>query len=116
MTYTCPIKRNINRREYYAANKEKLLRKKKLRLRETRAWIAYYLRENPCVDCGETDPIVLEFDHQRDKLFAIGEASGLGKSLEKVKAEVDKCQVRCANCHRRKTYIERGHTYKDMPD
>lgn len=67
----------------------------------TRMWD--YLREHPCVDCGETDPLVLEFDHLRDKLAAI---SVLIRSVERwdaVLAEIEKCEVVCANCHRRRT-------------
>jgi hypothetical protein len=61
-----------------------------------------FLRERPCVDCGETDPIVLEFDHLADKEFSI--SAGLrGRRWADVIREIDKCEVVCANCHRRRT-------------
>lgn len=74
-----------------------------------RAWVAEYLRGHPCVDCGEIDSIVLEFYH-RDRAAKRIEISRMlrrGFSLESVKAEVGKCDVRCANCHRRKTHQQR---------
>ena len=74
-----------------------------------RQYIWDYLSTHPCVDCGESDPIVLQFDHvSGDKRDAV---SNLGKgnhSLEQVKAKIAKCVVRCANCHQRKTHKERG--------
>lgn len=67
-----------------------------------------YLREHPCVDCGEKDIMVLEFDHQRDKLMDISTLIRRG-SLQTVKNEVAKCEVRCANDHRRKTAKDFNH-------
>lgn len=58
-----------------------------------------------CADCHEKDPIVLEFDH-RDrtaKRFDLGDATRLGMSLTKLLDEAAKCDVVCANCHRRRT-------------
>lgn len=72
-----------------------------------RAFRAEYLRTHPCVDCGESDPVVLDFDHLRDKEFNISEAVKLGVSVERLKVEIEKCAVRCANCHRRITYRRR---------
>jgi hypothetical protein len=60
-----------------------------------------YLKEHPCVDCGEKDPIVLEFDHRSDKDCNVSTMGTL--SLDRVQEEIAKCDVRCANCHRRKT-------------
>ncbi len=80
--------------------------------KRVREWLFAYLQEHPCVDCGEPDPIVLEFDHRGDKAFNIGEAVRLSFGLARVQAEVEKCDVRCANCHRRKTYRERGLSHK----
>lgn len=68
-----------------------------------------YLQSHPCVDCGETDPIVLEFDHvcRETKTNNISRIVSTCK-WEKVIAEIEKCVVRCANCHRIKTGLENG--------
>ena len=65
-----------------------------------------YLKEHPCVDCGETDPVVLEFDHLSDKLYDVSKLQT--NSLSTLKKEIAKCAVRCANCHKRKTAIQFG--------
>lgn len=69
-----------------------------------------YLLNNPCVDCSESDPIVLEFDHidPKTKCFDISKAVRSGKSWEKVLEEIVKCVVRCANCHKRRTAEQFG--------
>lgn len=70
-----------------------------------------YLKQNPCIDCGETDPIVLEFDHRGNKSCDVSTLSE--RSLESIQKEIDKCDVRCANCHRKKTAIQLG-WYRDI--
>ena len=58
-----------------------------------------YLRDHPCVDCGESDLRVLEFDHVRgDKFKSI--AQMYSYCLQRIMTEIAKCDVRCANCHR----------------
>lgn len=67
-----------------------------------------YLKEHPCIDCGNTDLRVLDFDHVKGK--KIGSISyGIKSSwpIEKLLTEIDKCEVRCANCHRIVTYERR---------
>jgi hypothetical protein len=96
---------------HYAANKQRYIknadaRKAKLSARRV-TWLLDYFAAHPCVDCGETDPTVLEFDHLRDKTFDIG--IGLHyKNWDLVLAEIAKCEVRCANCHRRQTALRGG--------
>lgn len=65
-----------------------------------------HLLVHPCVDCGEEDPVVLEFDHRVDKLMGIADLLRRHVRWEVVEAEIAKCEVRCANCHRRRTARE----------
>jgi hypothetical protein len=98
-------------KDYYrrnrAAQKDRLLRNVSARRAEVRAQIISYLAQHPCVDCGEADIIVLEFDHRGEKLGDISAYSGGGRSWSLIAAEIAKCDVRCANCHRRKTLAAR---------
>ena len=73
-----------------------------------RQYINEFLIKHSCVDCGNKDIRVLEFDHKNDeeKLFTIGGA-GWMKNLELVKQEIEKCDVRCANCHKIRHYEKR---------
>ena len=72
-----------------------------------RAYLLEYLREHPCALCGEPDPVVLDFDHLRDKVghvTFIANASGKANVI----ADMSKCRVLCANCHRRHTAQQAG--------
>ncbi|CUS05299.2 conserved protein of unknown function [Candidatus Promineifilum breve] len=89
--------------------KIKVKEDKKARLDAAREFVWDYLSTHPCVECGETDPRVLEFDHiAGDKKMAVSDMVRLGYGFETITAEISKCQVLCANCHRRKTHSERG--------
>ena len=99
------------KREWYVANRVQHLAKTKERhaarrnaIRET---ILKYKQSHPCVDCGETDPVVLDFDHVGEKSFGICSAIPRLIPPEKVLVEIEKCEVRCANCHRRMTHKRR---------
>lgn len=102
----CRPCRAAYKQEYYAANRQRYIDSAGLRKRmlvaERMDFLVAYLREHPCTDCGETDPVVLEFDHLRDKKFGI--AAGLrDREWQSVLDEMAKCEVVCANCHRRRT-------------
>ena len=94
------------KQEHYAANRQRYINAAQNRKREVIAervgFLLEYFRDHPCLDCGETDPVVLEFDHLRDKEFGI--SSGLrDRNRQSVLDEIAKCDVVCANCHRRRT-------------
>jgi len=78
---------------------------------KVRLYVWEHLALHPCVDCGESDPVVLEFDHVRgEKKFSI--ANGIAhQTFPALKIEIEKCEVRCANCHRRKTAKERNYYF-----
>lgn len=85
---------NENKLEYIARNREVVLA---------------HLLANPCVDCGESDPTVLEFDHVRgQKEGDVARLAAYPVALERLVAEIAKCEIRCANCHRRRTSVVFG--------
>lgn len=74
-----------------------------------RRFVWEYLCANPCVECGESDPVVLEFNHLRDKETDVSLAISGAWSLKRLANEIAKCEVLCANCHRRKTAEQFGY-------
>jgi len=64
-----------------------------------------------CADCGEQNPLVLQFDHIEDKLDHVSWLVGSGCSPLRLQRELSKCIVRCANCHRRRT-AETGNWFR----
>jgi hypothetical protein len=68
-------------------------------------WYQQYKMDKGCVDCGyRAHPAALVFDHRTG--VKVKEVSRLG-TLPSIKAEVAKCEVRCANCHAIRHYLER---------
>lgn len=69
---------------------------------------------NGCVDCGNRDIRVLEFDHVRGvKVSGIGAMIRMGRGAGAVRAEIDKCEVRCRNCHALATLDRLGSSWHD---
>lgn len=63
-----------------------------------------YFADHPCVDCGETDIEVLDFDHRDSSLKSFNIGSKLySMTWAQLLIEIQKCDVRCANDHRRRT-------------
>ena len=102
----CRPCRAAYKQEHYRANRQRYIDQAQSRKRvisaERFAYLVAYLRDHPCVDCGEADPIVLEFDHPRDKEFNISKGIR-DRNWQSVLDEIAKCEVVCANCHRRRT-------------
>jgi hypothetical protein len=102
----CRPCRAVYKHEHYSANKLRYIaqareRKRGLALERTE-WLLHYFETHPCLDCGESDAVVLEFDHRRDKEFNIGGVLPY-RNWEMILTEIEKCDVVCANCHRRRT-------------
>ena len=100
------VKRHYEARLGYYLSKAR--KRNDIVLQEQRRLLIEYLQTHPCVDCGETDIVCLEFDHVRGK-----KRGNIGSILGDVcwaviEEEIAKCEVRCANCHRRKTNRQRG--------
>jgi hypothetical protein len=104
-TYCRPC-RSAYGKKHYAANRQRYIemeaKRKRARAEKRMRFLLDFFRTHPCVDCGEDDPLVLEFDHLENKSFDIG--AGLpDRPWDSLLAEIEKCEVVCANCHRRRT-------------
>ena len=106
---TCTAKRSSN---WYYENqdrqKENVRNNNQVYRGNARDFVFEYLSNHPCSICGETDPVVLEFHHTGEKSNEVSRLMGRGASLDALKAEIEKCEVVCANCHRRITAEDRG--------
>ncbi len=104
-----------NHTRYYV---EKAHRRKKRYLIETYAKIKEYFLAHPCADCGEADPVVLEFDHidRSTKTAAISVMIKFQRPWRVILQEIEKCEVRCANCHRRRTATQCGWRIHAAPE
>lgn len=108
----CRVCSSLRSKLSYERNKDRV--KKRTRDREKRIrplieqLILSYLQKG-CIDCGEADIVVLEFDHLYDKKSCISRLINDSTSLDKLEEELQKCEVRCANCHRRKTAYQFGY-------
>ena len=92
---------------HYHQNKTTYLKKAKAWTKDQRnrlkSIVYQHLSSRCCVDCGETDIVVLDFDHLNHKRNSVSVMMRRGVSIETIQKEIAKCQIRCANCHRRKT-------------
>lgn len=95
-------------KEHYQSNleyyREKAARNGLMRRQARFRLVHEYLSQHPCVDRDETDPIVLQFDHVRgNKVESISMLVRASAPMDKIIDEIAKCDVRCANCHARRT-------------
>lgn len=92
-------------RARYAANAERERADLRAKRATTRQWLADIKLSSGCVDCGfKKHPDALHFDHlpQYEKKFNVGRDMG-NHGRESILTEINKCEVRCANCHAVKT-------------
>ena len=105
--------------EHYAKYKEAYRQRAKLlRLQqreEFRHNMLQYLSNKHCIECKESDVRVLELDHidPKQKQFSISQAVRLGHKWNEVLTELEKCQVLCANCHKKRT-AQQFNWYKSL--
>ena len=119
MVYREKAKQRAYQKEHYEENKVLYIRRSKLWKRHARRrnhdHVVAYLHKHPCLDCGETDIRVLEFDHVRGtKVAPVSTMVGNGYAIVRIDKEIAKCEVRCANCHRRRTYDKDKRIYSGV--
>ena len=100
----------------YKSKEDLYANQKKYRI-NIRAKMYKYLSDKSCLDCGEADPIVLDFDHidPKEKTRSIAKFMSGHNSWESILLEIGKCEIRCANCHRRKSHKQFNYFGKTAP-
>lgn len=96
-----------SRREYIQGQN----RKNAVKAKERAIEIVLSHFKSGCVDCGNEDVRVLEFDHLGDKEYSVSALINRN-STDKLIKEIEKCEVVCSNCHRIRTY-SRGNSWRN---
>ena len=60
------------------------------------------------MDCGEDSPLTLEFDHRVPADKTDNVAVALFWTLTDLEAEIALCDIRCSNCHLKRTHAQRN--------
>lgn len=95
--------------EYRARVKENKRARRAVVRRENHLRLLELFEKHPCVDCGEDDPVVLQFDHVRGvKRFNVSNRLH-SMPWDRLLREIRKCEVVCANCHARRTARRAGY-------
>ncbi len=94
------------RHDFNKKNKTKRYDRVKRLKFEAKAYVDDIKANNPCVDCGEKfHPVAMDFDHPRGgKTMGVAQLVGSGYKLNLIKAEIAKCELVCACCHRVRTW------------
>ncbi len=99
-----------DKKAYYRRNAVHIKATSKINLRKiikrNKEYVAAIKENSPCKDCGLLfPPFCMDFDHVRGaKLYHISGGVARGWSIEKLQAEIDKCDLVCANCHRIRSF------------
>jgi hypothetical protein len=100
-----------SRRHYIKNKKGTIARSKKRNIsqrKNNRAFVDRVKSFASCMDCGESNPIVLDFDHVRgEKVSNVSDMASSSYCISTIKDEIRKCNIRCSNCHRKKTHSRR---------
>jgi hypothetical protein len=98
---------------WHQANRDRrmpLIRDRKRKHKsEMLAWIRELKEGSPCVDCHRHYPYyVMQYDHISDnKEVNIANVASRAWSKERIRSEIDKCDLVCANCHAERTHQRR---------
>ena len=101
--------RLLYRRKWYAKNKESEKEHVRRRKNKIKQWLQNYKLSLKCFKCLENHPATLEFHHKKskEKEKTISQMVVDGISIKKILDEIKKCEVLCANCHRKVHFINK---------
>ena len=108
---TQPVCKDCNRiyqKQHYGKNKGRYITNVINKRKNIEDEIRKIKMSTPCKDCGKIyHYCVMDFDHLIDKKFQISKATRSGWPLAIILAEIEKCELVCANCHRLRSFERR---------
>jgi hypothetical protein len=109
MPYKDPEKRRECRRNWYSNNRESEKKHVKRRKKEIKKWFNNYRSKLSCKRCKENHPATLDFHHKNrnNKAREVTKIVHEGYGKARIKNEISKCIVLCANCHRKEHYYNK---------
>lgn len=104
MPYKDPARQRAAERKWYAQNRQRAFDKKNRKRADLRELVRR-AKERPCADCAVRYPFyVMDFDHVGgEKKMLVSKLVNFG-STSRLFAEMAKCDIVCANCHRERTW------------
>ena len=96
-------RRKAYRRSWYKLNKNSEKEHVQRRKKGLKKWLENYKSKLRCSKCNENHPSTIDFHHKREseKEMSISKMVSEGYSKERIKKEIEKCQILCSNCHRK---------------
>jgi hypothetical protein len=90
-------------RKWYAANKKKQIERVAANKRKNAKLVWKIKEDGECIHCGEDFPECLDFHHRdpKEKTHTISHMATRGYGIKAIRAEIAKCDLVCANCHRK---------------
>jgi len=103
-------RRAASRRHYdrnSTSMKDRAAVQREIARQRNREYIAAIKSAAPCADCGISyPPYIMQFDHcGEDKDRDVASLAGAPVSIKRLQAEINKCEIVCANCHAERTYL-----------
>jgi hypothetical protein len=91
------------KRQWFKTHRAQINKQARQRRQNIREFVCATKKALTCIRCGESNPVCLDFHHRdpQQKLFSIASSVEGHRSKQLILAEIAKCDVLCANCHRK---------------
>jgi len=108
LQYRCRSCQAAYKKEWYKTHKQQVLDRNSRNKNRIRNYVRNLKIQGTCNRCSESDPSCLVFHHTEpdQKEINISRLARDGCSLSRLKEELEKCELLCANCHRKHHFSE----------
>ena len=103
----CKDCRKIYHKKHYEKNKKRYINQNTILRKRNSEFIKRYKVTQKCSKCSEKRWYVLDFHHVKGKDNEVSRMMNDCYSIKKIKEEIRKCIILCANCHREIHYLKK---------